>query len=122
MEKMLAEVMEGEVGAQIGAALHERAEGSVADEKPLEGQVEIVKPETKAVPRRRKHFPPHLPMIRTSYELPAEQRGCACGATMEKIGDEVTKELERLELSVVHEIARAKYACKACACGVKLTP
>jgi len=30
MEKMLADVMEGEVAAQIGAALHERAEGRVA--------------------------------------------------------------------------------------------
>ena len=30
MEKTLAEVMEGEVAAQIGAALHERAEGRVA--------------------------------------------------------------------------------------------
>jgi transposase len=94
----------------------------VADEKRVEGQVEIVKPETKATPRRRKHFPPHLPVMRTSFDLPADQRGCACGATMEKIGDEVTRELERLELSVVHEIARAKYACKACQCGVKLAP
>ncbi len=94
----------------------------VADEKRVEGQVEIVKPEAEAVLRRRKHFPPHLPVVRTSYEFPLEQRGCVCDATMETIGDEVTKELERLELSVLHEIARAKHACKACACGVKLTP
>lgn len=114
-------VLDGKQQHLLFTELIEAAE-RVADEKRVEGQVEIVKPETKAVPRRRKHFPPHLPVIRTSYELPAEQRGCACGATMEKIGDEVTKELERLELSVVHEIARAKYACKACACGVKLTP
>jgi transposase len=94
----------------------------VADEKKVEGQVELVQVETKSVPRRRKHFPPHLPVIRTSFELPAEQLGCACGARMEKIGDEVSKELERLEIAVVHEIARAKYACKSCECGVKLAP
>lgn len=38
----------------------------VADEKRVEGQVEKVTLGTKAVPRRRKHFPPHLPVIRTS--------------------------------------------------------
>ena len=94
----------------------------VADEKNVEGEAEIRRPATKAVPRRRKQFPPHLPVIRTTYELPEEQRGCACGATLERIGEEISKELERLEISVVHEIARAKYACKACACGVTTAP
>jgi transposase len=94
----------------------------VADEKDLEGQVEIVKVKTKAVARRRKHFPPHLPVIRTTFELPEAQRGCECGATMQCIGEEVSKELERLEIAVVHEIARTKYACRTCACGVRIAP
>ena len=94
----------------------------VADEKRVEGVVEIRQPQTKAVPKRRKHFPPHLPVVRTTFELPMDQRGCACGATLEKIGEDVTKELERLEIAVVHEIARTKYACKSCACGVKTAP
>ena len=37
-------------------------------------------------------------------------------------GEELTKELERLEISIVHEIARKKYACKICASGVKIAP
>jgi len=94
----------------------------VADEKNLAGEVEIKKAETKSVPKRRKHFPPHLPVMRTTFELPVDQLGCACGATMERFGEDVTKELERLEIAVVHEIARAKYACKSCACGVKIAP
>lgn len=94
----------------------------IADEKRVEGVVEIRQPQTKAVPKRRKHFPPHLPVVRTTFELPLDQRGCACGATLEKIGEDVTKELERLEIAVVHEIARTKYACKSCACGVKTAP
>lgn len=94
----------------------------VADEKDVEGEVEIREPREKRVPKRRKHFPPHLPVMRTSFELPLDQRGCDCGATMERIGEDVTKELERLEMAVVHEIARAKYACKACASGVKTAP
>ncbi|MBL8861272.1 MAG: hypothetical protein JNK02_04590 [Planctomycetes bacterium] len=94
----------------------------IADEKRVEGVVKIRQPHTKAVPKRRKHFPPHLPVVRTTFELPLDQRGCACGATLEKIGEDVTKELERLEIAVVHEIARTKYACKSCACGVKTAP
>jgi transposase len=94
----------------------------VADEKKVEGNVEIRTMGHARVPRRRKHFPPHLPVIRTSFELPAEQRACTCGATMEPIGEELSRELERLEIAVVHEIARAKYACKACEAGVKIAP
>jgi transposase len=60
--------------------------------------------------------------MRTTFELPESERTCSCGATMERIGEELSKELERLEIAVVHEIARAKYACKACACGVKTAP
>jgi transposase len=94
----------------------------VADEKNVEGEVEIREPQEKREPKRRKHFPPHLPVMRTSYELPLEERRCACGATMEPIGEEMTRELERLEFSVVHEIARKKYACKGCECSVKTAP
>ncbi|MBK7642832.1 MAG: hypothetical protein IPJ19_07240 [Planctomycetes bacterium] len=94
----------------------------VADEKNVKGEVEIREPQEKRVPKRRKHFPPHLPVMRTSYELPLEERRCGCGATMEPIGEEMTRELERLELAVVHEIARKKYACKACECSVKTAP
>lgn len=94
----------------------------LADEKRVCGSVELLDRGTKAVPKRRKHFPPHLPVMRTTYELPESERGCECGGTMERIGEDVTKELERLEISVVHEIARAKYACKVCQCGVRVAP
>ena len=94
----------------------------VADQSGVEGSVEIREVREKRVPKRRKHFPPHLPVMRTTFELPEEQRGCDCGATMQKIGEELSRELERLEISVVHEIARTKYACKACASGVKIAP
>lgn len=94
----------------------------VADEKKIEGQVEVRSTGGTTAPRRRKHFPPHLPVIRTTFELPSNQRVCACGATMGAIGAELTRELERLEIAVVHEIARTKYACKACQGGVKIAP
>lgn len=94
----------------------------VADSKNVQGEVEIRSPGRSQVPRRRKQFPAHLPVIRTTFELPIDQRRCACGQELAAIGDEVTRELERLEISVVHEIARVKYACKACTTGVTIAP
>ena len=41
---------------------------------------------------------------------------------MSPIGENVARELERLEVSLVHEIARVKYACKSCTNGVTIAP
>jgi transposase len=94
----------------------------LADERGVSGSVELSKLGSARVPKRRKQFPAHLPVMRTTYELPEVERVCSCGATMERMGENVTKELERLEISVVHEIARTKYACKVCQCGVRIAP
>jgi transposase len=94
----------------------------VADEKKVQGAVEIRSDGQSKTPRRRKHFPAHLPVMRTTFELSADQRRCTCGQELSEIGEELTQELERLEISVVHEIARKKYACKACENGVKTAP
>ena len=63
---------------------------------------------------RRKKFPEHLPRWRTTYELDDEQRKCSCGCELHRVGEDVRKELERIEISVVHEIACVKYACRNC--------
>lgn len=94
----------------------------VADEKQVQGEVEIGVRGPSKTPKRRKHFPPHLPVMRSTFELAPEQRQCSCGHELSEIGEEVTKELERLDISVIHEIARKKYACKACENGVKIAP
>jgi len=71
---------------------------------------------------RRKHFPPHLPRVRTTLELPPDQRCCRCGTEMEEMGEEVTRELERLETTLVHEIVRKKYCCRGCQEEVRIAP
>lgn len=63
---------------------------------------------------RRKEFPEDLPRLRTVFELEGEQRRCKCGGQLEEFGSETTKELERIETCVVHEIVRKKYCCRAC--------
>lgn len=62
---------------------------------------------------RRATFPEHLPVVRTTYELPEDQRTC-CGRPMKAIGHETSRQLERIEVTLVHEIARTKYACRTC--------
>ena len=100
----------------------------VADEKRAPGSVEAKIPDEpaaqpkKASPRRRKQFPSHLPVFRTTYELTDDQLACSCGAQVSRIGEDVSRELERLEIAVVHEIARTKYACKTCQEGVRIAP
>ena len=94
----------------------------VADEKNVRGQVEIRSGRRPERPRRRKQFPSHLPVFRSTFELPEDQRFCECGARLNSIGEEVARELERLEISLVHEIARVKYACKSCTNGVRIAP
>jgi transposase len=94
----------------------------LADEKLVTGSIELREHGRFEKPRRRKQFPSHLPVMRTTYELPEAERVCDCGATMERMGEEITKELERLEISLVHEIARTKYGCRACQCGVRIAP
>lgn len=103
----------------------------LADRTCASGAVELAplakpadeKPKGKRGKRgRRNAFPEHLPRVRTTYELPEDQRRCDCGKPMPPIGVELSKRLERVEFFVVHETARTKYACKACECGVLTAP
>ncbi len=94
----------------------------IADEKQVEGQVEVRPLVRSKTPKRRKQFPPHLPVMRSTFELPSSQRRCTCGHELAEIGEEITRELERLDIAVVHEIARKKYACKACEGQVRIAP
>jgi transposase len=63
---------------------------------------------------RRSQFPEHLPVLKTTFELPEAERSCPCGGHLEPMGTETSKELERVEFSLVHEIERVKYSCRQC--------
>jgi transposase len=71
---------------------------------------------------RRRDFPEHLPVVRTVSELKPEERTCACGGELKAFGEEVARELERVETTVVHEMARKKYACAKCKQRVVTAP
>lgn len=95
-----------------------------AKAKRVQGEITLDPPKRPA-PRkgRRSSFPDHLPRITTRYELEDDACTCKhCGGALHEIGEESTRELERLETAVVHEIRRAKYACRQCEDGVTTAP
>ncbi|MCP4037008.1 MAG: IS66 family transposase [bacterium] len=95
-----------------------------AEAKKVQGEI-VLSPPKRAPKRggRRPRFPDHLPRVTTRYELEDDARSCAhCGGELHEIGQETTKELERLETAIVHEIRRAKYACRGCTDGVTTAP
>jgi transposase len=78
------------------------------------------KPRRKGGPRSK--FPAHLPWVQSNYDLKDEDQVCDCGCQMHLIGYETSKELERIETTIVHEIKRAKYACRNCGSSMKTAP
>lgn len=96
----------------------------VADRHGVSGSITVEAPKTAAPRRkaaRRSEFPEHLPRVRTTIEVPETDRQC-CAKPMEPMGVEVSKELERIEIAVVHEIARTKYCCRTCQMQVLTAP
>jgi transposase len=97
----------------------------VADRHGVHGSLTVEAPKTeqpaKARAKRRSEFPEHLPRVRTTIEVAETDRIC-CGKPMEPMGFELANELERIELAVVHEIARTKYCCRTCQMQVLTAP
>lgn len=111
-------------GALQGALfLHELQEQAsrLAAQHHVTATVQVTAHERKKK-GRRSEFPEHLPVVQTLTELNLEDRTCACGGKLEEFGEEVSRELERVETTVVHELVRKKYACASCRQGVVTAP
>ena len=65
--------------------------------------------------RGRKPLPPDLPRIDVVHELGEDERQCGCGCLKDKIGQEVSEQLDYIpaKVRVIRNI-RYKYACKNC--------
>lgn len=95
----------------------------VARRSNVEGEIEQTRearPKKKAT--RRTEYPEHVPHFRSTYRLPESELVCECGGQLREIGVDVSKELERIETTIVHEIARTKYACPGCGSMAKTAP
>jgi transposase len=66
-------------------------------------------------PRGRRPLPENLPREEVVHDIPEEQKVCACGAALSRIGEESSEKLKIIppKLIVVRHI-RPKYACRSC--------
>jgi transposase len=65
-----------------------------------------------------------LPQIRHEHDLPEAEKTCSCcGRQMDRIGEDVTRELELQPAKLeAHIHVRPKYACRCCKAGVCAAP
>jgi transposase len=69
----------------------------------------------------RKPLPADLPREQRIYDLPEEEKTCACGAHLTHIKDDTCEQLELIPAKVyVIQHVRKKYACKSCEETIKL--
>jgi len=87
------------------------------------GQVQPPEPETEkqeipSYTRKkagRKPLDPALPRQEKVIDIPEEEKTCACGAQMSKIGEETSEKVEIIPPSIyVLKTIRPKYACRCC--------
>jgi transposase len=93
--------------------LFDEAEAILEEEKMTEKPVPVA-PHTRKK-RGRKPLPKDLPRIEVVHDIDESQKVCACGATLTRIGEEVSEKLEIIpaKVQVIRHI-RPKYACKNC--------
>jgi transposase len=74
--------------------------------------------EVRAHSRRksgRKALPPEIPRVQTIHDISDEEKRCACGQQMTRIGEETCEKLEVIPARIrVRRHVRPKYACHAC--------
>lgn len=65
--------------------------------------------------RGRKPLPETLPRVDVIHDIPEEEKHCACGCEMKRIGEDVSEKLDMVpaKIQVIRHI-RYKYACKNC--------
>ncbi|GAG47434.1 unnamed protein product, partial [marine sediment metagenome] len=96
-----------------------------AADEPEDSADEEAEVEIKGHRRRKKRQIDwdKLRQIRHEHDLSDEEKVCPCGRTMDRIGEDVTRELEyqppKLE---AHIHVRPKYACRYCKHGVLAAP
>jgi len=63
----------------------------------------------------RTPIPAHYPRIEVLHDIPEEDKACACGCTLTRIGEDTSEKLDYIpaKLQVIVHV-RPKYACKGC--------
>ena len=67
------------------------------------------------IKRGRKPLPPELPRVEVVHDISDEEKRCACGQELSRIGEESLEKLEVIPPQIrVRRHLRPKYACKRC--------
>ncbi len=100
--------------------LFNEPEASADQDALAEAKETITVPEHKRRRSHRKPLPDHLPRIEVEHDLSDEERRCACGCQLSRIGEEVSEQLDIIpaKIQVIRHI-RHKYACKGCEATVR---
>ena len=96
--------------------LFNEAELIVVSEKKAEEEVQRVPVRAHTrVKRGRKPLPADLPRVEVLHDIPEEDKICACGQQLQRIGEDTCEKLEIIPAQVrVKRHIRPRYACKAC--------
>ncbi|BDC93556.1 IS66 family transposase zinc-finger binding domain-containing protein [Treponema bryantii] len=90
----------------------EEIEDTVANEGPFNNQL------VKAYKRRvcgRKKLSDNLPRREVYLDIPEEEKHCACGAELVKVGEDRSERLQVIPAQIYVEVTvRPKYACRNC--------
>lgn len=99
----------------------DEAEAVIPEEIPQEVNT-ITVTYTRSKPKRRT-LPADLPREIIEHDVPEYDKQCACGCMKQRIGEEVTEQLEIIPavLKVIAHV-RPKYACNRCDEGVSIAP
>jgi transposase len=91
-------------------------EAETTEETEDEDQHELfeVKSYTRKKPGR-KPLDPKLERRETIIDIDEDEKTCACGATLTRIGEEISEKLQIIPMQIyVEKIVRPKYACRSC--------
>lgn len=99
----------------------DEAEAVIPEELPQEHNT-ITVTYTRNKPKRRT-LPADLPREVIEHDIPEHDKQCACGCMKQRIGEEITEQLEIIPavLKVISHV-RPKYACNRCDEGVNIAP
>lgn len=88
---------------------------TLPDELLADDVEKVVVPEHSRKKKGRKKLPENLPRVEVIHDLPEEEKVCACGCELSRIGEEVSEKLDIIpaKIQVIRNI-RPQYACKAC--------
>lgn len=95
-------------------SLFDEAEQTVAAREPSSFLEVCVQGHARAK-RGRKPIPAEFPRVEIVHDIREEEKTCACGAALTRIGEEVSEKLDIIPARIqVLRHVRPKYACRAC--------